>query len=107
MCIRLPTVVRAAFAGAVLLATMPAAGPQAIAAAKCAAYSDVTKFLAGTYQENRRALGVVNDKAIVEVFTSPQGTRTMLITDRSGLSCILAAGESWEETPVVALGPAV
>jgi hypothetical protein len=107
MPIHFPAGARAAVIAASLLATSLASGPQAAAAAKCAAYSDVTKFLTGKYQENRRALGVVNDKAIVEVFTSPQGTWTMLITDRSGLSCILAAGESWEETPVLALGPAV
>ena len=98
MRIDLPAFARAATVGAALIAMSMS---QASAATKCGAYSDVTKLLTDKYQENRRALGVINDKAIMEVFISPKGTWTMLVTDRSGLSCILAAGESWDEMPSV------
>jgi hypothetical protein len=78
----------------------------AAAAGKCGASGDVTKMLSGKYQEDRRAFGLINEKAIMEVFISPKGTWTMVITDHAGMSCVFAAGESWKEKPVLAMGPA-
>jgi hypothetical protein len=40
---------------------------------------------------------------VMEIYTSPEGTWTVLVTDTSGKSCITAAGENWQEvTPAVA-----
>ena len=33
----------------------------------------------------------------VEVFISEKGTWTMLVTDQAGTSCIMAAGDAWDE----------
>jgi hypothetical protein len=49
-------------------------------------------------------MGVVNSKAVMEIFMSPQGTWTMVITDTSGKSCITAFGEEWQDVPVAVAG---
>jgi hypothetical protein len=49
-------------------------------------------------------LGVVNFKAVMEILMSPQGTWTMVITDTSGISCITASGEEWQDVPIAVAG---
>ncbi|WP_119270469.1 hypothetical protein [Taklimakanibacter deserti] len=45
---------------------------------------------------------VINEKAVLEVYLSRKGTWTMLVTDPSGITCILAAGDAWDEAPMLA-----
>jgi hypothetical protein len=47
---------------------------------------------------------VAGQAAIFEVFVSASGTWTILMTDVKGQSCILAAGEGWEDTLATAVG---
>ena len=49
-------------------------------------------------------MGVVNAKAVMEIFMSPQGTWTVLVTDTTGTSCIIATGEEWQEVPIALVG---
>lgn len=50
-------------------------------------------------QEMPRALGVT-DKDYLEIYTSPDGAWTILLTQPPGrVTCIMAAGHSWEITP--------
>ena len=42
----------------------------------------------------------------MEVYISPRGTWTMVVTNENGVTCVLAAGEAWDELPATALGPA-
>lgn len=75
------------------------------AQSRCGPHGEIIKVLAGKYQENRRALGLINEKAVMEVYISPKGTWTMLVTDQRGLTCVVAAGDSWEEAPIPVAGP--
>ena len=40
----------------------------------------------------------------MEVFISRQGTWTMVVTNETGMSCVMAAGEAWDEKPTQVLG---
>ena len=60
-------------------------------------------WLAETFREQRGGYGLAGTALIVEVFASARGTWTMLMTDVTGQSCIVAAGEGWEIN-VAALG---
>jgi hypothetical protein len=73
---------------------------------QCGPRDQVVKVLNAKYKESQRALGLINEKAMMEVYISPTGTWTMVITNHVGVTCILAAGESWDEMPAKALGPA-
>jgi hypothetical protein len=73
---------------------------------QCGPRDQVVKVLNAKYQESQRALGLINEKAMMEVYISPAGTWTMVVTNEQGMSCVLAAGEAWDEMPAKALGPA-
>ena len=64
----------------------------------CGGHDDLVAKLAAGFQEKRLGYGVAGQVAVFEVFVSPAGTWTMLMTDVHGRSCILAAGEGWETT---------
>jgi hypothetical protein len=76
----------------------------AVAAPQCGDHDKIVDVLGHKYKETRRVMGVVNAKSVMEMFMSPQGTWTMVITDTSGISCITAAGEEWQDVPVAVAG---
>ncbi|MDA4845976.1 hypothetical protein [Hoeflea poritis] len=58
----------------------------------------ILKSLASKYKESPRALGLASTgRAVFEVYTSKTGTWTILMTTTTGMTCIMAAGRSWEE----------
>lgn len=88
------------FAAALVAGSGMAANAQVIVRAK---HAQIVEYLEDEFQELQGAYGLVGDKAILELFLSPQGaTWTIVITDVSGKSCILAAGDSWEQKPDIA-----
>ena len=74
------------------------------AAPRCGDHDKIVDVLGHKFKETRRVMGVVNSKAVMEIFMSAQGTWTMVITDTRGMSCITAAGEEWQDVPVVVAG---
>lgn len=74
------------------------------AAEQCGSHDDVAKVLTTRFKETRRAMGVVSSMAVMEIFMSPQGTWTMLVTGTNGISCITATGEEWQDVPVAVAG---
>jgi hypothetical protein len=77
---------------------------KAEAAPQCGKHDKIVEVLGNKFKETRRVMGVVNSTAVMELFMSPQGTWTMVITDTSGLSCITASGEEWQDVPVAVAG---
>jgi hypothetical protein len=88
------------------LAAISLAGIAGIAEAapQCSSHDKIVDVLGSKFKETRRVMGVVNSKAVMEIFMSPQGTWTMVITDTSGTSCITASGEEWQDVPVAVAG---
>lgn len=91
------------FACAMLMGALPLSS--ALAQVQCAPRMDVVKVLAAKYQESQRALGLINEKAMMEIYTSAKGTWTLVVTHDNGLACVVASGEAWDERPVTAMGP--
>jgi hypothetical protein len=71
---------------------------------RCAPRDEVVKVLAQKYSERVRAVGILSDLALMEVYVSEKGTWTILITNRNGMACIQAAGEAWDELPPIPKG---
>ena len=89
--------IRMAALGAVLaMPAMPAQAQQV-----CGAHNDLVARLSAAFQERRVGYGVIGREAMIEVFVSTGGTWTMLMTDVKGRSCIVAAGDGWENTLAV------
>lgn len=88
---------RRALSGAV--AAVAAAGLLGLAspakASPCGARDQIIKDLANAFQERRIAVGLIANGEILEIFVSPGGTWTAVVSRPSGLACIVAAGEAW------------
>ncbi|MDX8531624.1 hypothetical protein RFM41_09295 [Mesorhizobium sp. VK25A] len=70
----------------------------------CGGHDVLVARLAAAFEEKRLGYGVAGQSAIFEVFVSASGTWTILMTDVKGQSCILAAGEGWEDTLATPVG---
>lgn len=81
---------------------LPAATP---ANTTCAERNNVIDTLGTQYKESPRAIGLVSHEAVLEIFVSDTGTWTVVVTDPEGVSCVLAAGQSWEEIPMASNAP--
>ena len=97
---------KSAFAAFVILTCFApcAAAAQVVTAPQCAKHQQLVGYLAKKYSENPVAIGTVNENRYMQLFVSPQGSWTILVTRTDGQACIIAAGENWEKTP--ALGKA-
>lgn len=65
----------------------------------CGQRASIIDGLSKKYKEMPNAFGISGEKMLVELFTSEQGSWTMLMTRPGGVSCIMAVGQSWEQFP--------
>jgi hypothetical protein len=63
---------------------------------KCGPRADLVKVLTDKYHEVPIAIGMVDDKLIMETFASNTGTWTMFFTNAEGTSCMVSAGKDWQ-----------
>ena len=91
----LARLVRAATALGLLAATPAANADEARA---CAERARVVQKLQEKFGESLRSLGLHRDDGVVEVYSSEEtGTWTILMTRPDGMSCLIAAGQGWEQ----------
>jgi hypothetical protein len=91
------TLVKAMGAAAALIA-MSALPAAAAGSAPCAPRPDILKQLSKQYNEAPVALGLANNGALIELLTSDDGkTWTILVSRPNGPSCLVAAGQGWED----------
>lgn len=64
----------------------------------CADRARLVGALASQHAEKQTALGLDHEGRVVEIFTSPYGTWSILVTSPDGTSCLVSAGESWRRT---------
>jgi hypothetical protein len=81
----------------------------AMAQTICGDHDKIVSRLSKDYGETRIGIGLIDVDKLVEVFASPVGTWTMLITLTHGQACFLASGEAWQSIPAhpVVKGPVV
>lgn len=77
----------------------PFAAAPAGAQALCGDRDEIVSRLETGYKESASALGIAGTGGVVELYTSEKGSWTLLLTQPNGVSCLLAAGESWETLP--------
>jgi hypothetical protein len=102
------TGIRAAGAAIMLIAmaAIPAAAAGSPSASpQCAPRPEFLKQLSKRFHEEPVALGLTNNGSVIEVLTSDDGsTWTMMISRPNGSSCLIAAGEGWEQGKRVVKG---
>ena len=65
---------------------------------------DRTKFikrLKNKYAERQISNGINYNGVIVEIFASEDGHFTILATYPSGVSCLVASGDNWQDVPLL------
>jgi hypothetical protein len=100
------TLSRARAVGALILLAANFALPTLAVAGSsplCAPREKLLKQLSSRYKEVPVALGLASNGSLIEVLTSDKGsTWTIMVTQSNGASCLVAAGEGWEELKRVA-----
>ena len=71
----------------------------------CGPHTDIVKNLAKRYSEKPQAIGISSEGALLEVLVSSTGTWTILVTEPSRMTCLVATGQDWESLPVIPKGP--
>lgn len=90
---------RAALAALVLLAA-----PAAADSLRCVPREVALEQLADRHGEHPRARGLAPGPVMVELFVSPSGSWTMMVTNADGLSCPFGAGHEMVLLPAPAPG---
>jgi len=65
----------------------------------CADRKTVVAGLEKRYSEEPVSIGLASNGSVLEILASPTGTWTIIITRPDGVSCVMAAGDSWEDVP--------
>lgn len=81
------------------LAALPGLAAEAEAQVPCGTRDSIVSMLADKYRERPRAIGIMNERNLYEIFTSKTGSWTILITSPLGKSCVVGAGQNWEDIP--------
>ncbi len=93
--------------GVALAAALTGLAPTAaVAQVACAERNQLIERLEKIHSEKRRAIALSASGGVLEVFTSPTGGWTILLTQPNGRTCVVALGEAWENLRIVASGPA-
>ena len=88
---------KAAVIGAVLvgLSALPASAE--VQQPVCGVHQDVLEWFKRAYSETPVSIGLATNGAVIEVLKSAEGTWTIVMTQPNGVSCLMAAGEGWQE----------
>lgn len=89
--------------GAILAVAVLLAAHSAPAAAQslCGDNQSIVDRLRSEYGEHLTAWGVAGDSGLIQIYTASRGkTWTILIVHPGGPTCLVAAGEDWEDIPL-------
>jgi len=75
------------------------AGPAEAQRVLCKDRSEIVKILNMRFNETQRSFGLQNDSRVLELYASPDGSWTALLTMPNGKSCVIGAGEAWTILP--------
>ena len=91
------TISRPVFAVSFLLmATFLLSSTQQANAAVCSDRKKFTTYLSEKYKELPKAIGLVSNSGLMELYVSKKGTWSILMTSPNGIACLIAAGDHWE-----------
>ncbi len=87
---------------ALLLLALPAEAKQV-----CVTHDKAALELKEKFEEQVIGRGLTpNGKAMFELFVGVSGSWTVLVSEPSGRSCVVATGESWQRVPLLVGDPA-
>ena len=63
----------------------------------CASHEKMAEILKAKYNEFAIGQGTAGPTALFELYVSPKGTFTLVTTNTAGMTCIVGAGDGWEQ----------
>ncbi len=66
---------------------------------RCGERSKFVELMETRFGETHQAFGITSEGTMVELFASPSGTWTLVLSLPNGSSCLIGAGTDWTETP--------
>jgi len=85
--------------GAIVASSAFAAAASAAEVPPCGQRAQLIQAMKQMFDERPKATGLISTNELFELFVSPTGTWTVLVTNPHGISCIAAAGENWDQKP--------
>ena len=61
----------------------------------CLSREIISDRLENRHAETPQAAGLATNGQVLEVFTSKNGSWTLVLTDAKGFSCVIASGDAW------------
>lgn len=65
----------------------------------CKERGEIIKILGRKFGETRQSFGLQSDRRVLELYASPTGSWTAILTLPSGKACVVASGEAWTTLP--------
>lgn len=62
----------------------------------CGTRTDIAAGLQTKFSETPVSIGLATNGSVIEVFASANGSFTVMMTAPNGRSCLIAAGQNWE-----------
>jgi hypothetical protein len=90
------------FSSLLLVAATVLSATPSVAQTACGDRAKFIETLSRKFDEMPSAFGIAGQKNLIELFVSKSGSWTMLMTRPSGMACIIATGQSWEQFPATA-----
>ncbi|MEO1103682.1 MAG: hypothetical protein AAFW98_08145 [Pseudomonadota bacterium] len=84
--------------------TIASSSQEAEARTVCKDRAEIIKVLSNKYKETQRSYGLQSDRRVLELYASPNGSWTAILTMPSGKSCVVASGEAWTTLPELPVG---
>lgn len=72
--------------------------------APCGPHEKIISILEKRYGETLHSMGVSADGRLVEVYASPSGSWSLLVTMPNGTACMMASGDSFQTIPEKEIG---
>ncbi len=70
----------------------------------CKERAEMINILSRKFNEHQRSFGLQNDKRVLELYASADGSWTAILSMPNGKSCVVAAGEAWTTLPPTPVG---
>ena len=70
----------------------------------CGEHGEIVKQLTNQFSEKPVSMGLTKEGAVLEMFVSKERTFTIVVTNPSGLSCLVATGGNWENLEAALAG---
>lgn len=86
--------------GLILLLSVSLPMPASAQGPQCAPREALLKSLKKNYNEAPSHRGVTRTGSLLEVFVSPTGSWTILVTIPGGPTCLVSSGDGWHDIPL-------